>query len=374
LRASRVILFALAGSCAALSGTSSALANCGCSPSLIPILDPQLGLISVATSQIMEAGVQSNLRDVRDGIQRAAATFPGLMRYTWDPNDRDDLNVLAYAKAPPLFKAPPKPPEPTVKYAVWGMGYYDQENRTGTFAGVDIGRTTSTVGGLGGFDAAITSGTGTFVIGVLGGPTEARVRGNDGSSARVTGPGVGVYGAYVNGGWSIDGNFLANFFDIDRSAPGAVDLSISLNNYTEAVNLNDKIQLNNGWWMEPTVGFTHTSTIWTGAAVALGLVNGEQTRVTGGVRFGTSFDWNGIRVEPTIKGGLYDDVSITGATVAAAAGTAAFPTDQGKVFGQGIGKLNFIVTPNFSASLEGELRGTSGVFGAAVRGGIRIAF
>jgi hypothetical protein len=71
----------------------------------------------------------------------------------------------------------------------------------------------------------------------------------------------------------------------------------------------------------------------------------------------------------------YSDVEISGGTIAVAAGTPALaPTDEGKVFGQGIAKVNFIWNKNFSSYLEGEVRGRDSVLGAAGRLGLRYAF
>jgi hypothetical protein len=60
--------------------------------------------------------------------------------------------------------------------------------------------------------------------------------------------------------------------------------------------------------------------------------------------------------------------------VAVAAGGAVVPTDEGKVFGQGIARLNFIWNANVSSYLEGEVRGREGVLGAAGRLGLRYTF
>jgi hypothetical protein len=70
----------------------------------------------------------------------------------------------------------------------------------------------------------------------------------------------------------------------------------------------------------------------------------------------------------------YSDVEIRGGTVAAAAGGALVPTDEGKVFGQGLAKLNFIWSSNVSSYIEGEVRGREGVLGTAGRLGLRYTF
>ena len=302
------------------------------------------------------------------------------MRYTWDAND-DDV-VMNYSSSKPVskspvFKAMPQPSMMrTVTYALWGQGFGDIEWRSGTFNGIDLGRTTGTVGALGGADVAITnilSSSDAFVIGVLGGFASAQVRNADGSSARVDGPGVGLYSIYVNGGFSTDATFKVDFFDLNRSVLGTPDLGLSLTNYVIAYNVNYKFSTT-PWWIEPTVGFSHTSTVWGEASRALGLQDGHVLRLQGGIRVGTSYDWNGVMVEPTLAAMLYSDVEIQGGTVAIVAGAPALPTDEGKIVGQGIAKLNFIWNRNLSSYVEGEVRGREGVFGAAGRLGLRYTF
>jgi hypothetical protein len=75
-----------------------------------------------------------------------------------------------------------------------------------------------------------------------------------------------------------------------------------------------------------------------------------------------------------LTGLLYDDGSITGGTVATVVGGTLVPTGEGLVFGQGIGRLAFdwsVAVKGLSTYVEGEVRGSSGVFGAAGRFGAR---
>jgi hypothetical protein len=340
-----------------------------------------LGLVAQNVSQVSVTVVRGVITSIRDAIQRrGGGGSSAALRYTWDPNADDE--ALSYgAKSPvskaPVFKAMPKaPPVRTVTYALWGQGFGDVEWRNANLGGLDLGRTTSTVGAIAGADVTITNifaATDAYVFGVLGGFTSARVRNNDGSSARIDGPGVGLYSIYVNGGFSTDTTFKADFFDLNRSAPLAPDLGLRLTNYTTAVNVNYKFDTM-PWWVEPTVGASYTATVWDGASKAFGFEDGHTWRVQGGVRVGTTYDWNGVKVEPTLTGLVYSDVEIRGGTVAQVAGAALVPTDEGKIFGQGIGKLNFLWTNNFSSYIEGEVRGRDGVLGAAGRAGLRYSF
>src|SRR5207248_1156554 len=131
----------------------------------------------------------------------------------------------------------------------------------------------------------------------------------------------------------------ADLFDLDVNTATAGTTPLHLTNYTSAYNINYKFE-QGIWWIEPTAGFSYTATVWDSASQAIGFTNGRQWRVQGGARVGTSYNWGGVRVEPTLTGLLYDDVSITGGTLVTAFAPLV-PTDQGKVFGQLIGKLNF---------------------------------
>jgi hypothetical protein len=384
MRTHKVAFAAVIATCAAIVGPTAGVACTTCGPTL-----SQQASGSTAQGAAFSGldASESTLRGIRDGIQGMPPTSSGMMRYNADSNDDDtDLFspfVLSYAPKKarannPLVKAPP-PPQPVsnVQYAVWGMGFGEEEDRSGNFAGVDIGRTTRTVGGLVGADAVFTnfmSMPGAVVFGVLGGTTEARANSHDGSSALVQGPGVGVYGAYVNGGFSIDGTSKVDFFGISNTAPATGASSVSMNNYSNALNVNQKFQNVFGtWWAEPTAGFTYMRSIWDGAGHTMGFVDGTTWRVQTGVRFGTSVEWNGIHVEPTLLLWVYDDVTINGGSVAAVLAPTA-PNDEGKVFLAATGKLNFVLTNNLSASLEGEVRGHDNILATAIRGGLRYSF
>ena len=81
-----------------------------------------------------------------------------------------------------------------------------------------------------------------------------------------------------------------------------------------------------------------------------------------------------MQINGTLSTFLYDDVSITGGTLAAAVGVPLTPTDEGKIFGQGTAKLEAQITKNWSAYIEGELRGATNVIGTAGRIGARYTF
>lgn len=258
-------------------------------------------------------------------------------------------------------------------WAAWGQGFGDWENRNGTFNGTDIGRRTATGGGLVGLDVTFTnfgSPTGALVLGVLGAGMRSTTNNADDSSSRVDGPGTGVYAVYVNGGFSTDLTFKADFLTV---APSTLPTSLGLNNYVTAMNVNYKFEYGASWF-EPTVGANYTRALWNDTAHQLGFDDGWSVRVQGGVRWGTSFDvGGGVKLEPTMMALAYDDVRVEGGTLAAAL-TPVAPTDQDKVFGLFNAKLNADYGYGLSAYVEGEVRGRSGVLGTGVRGGIRKSF
>jgi hypothetical protein len=339
-----------------------------------------LGTVSQNTSQVGVDAAHTRIVRARDALQGRGSSRDVALSYSWNP-DEEDSAILNFASKSvsksPVFKAmPQQPPVRTVRYAIWGQGFGDIEWRSADVAGVDLGRTTATVGAVGGADMTVTnifSATDAYVLGVLGSFMSAHVKNNDGSTAQVDGPGVGVYGVYVNGGFSTDATFKVDFFDLNRSTAGLPDLGLHLTNFTISDNVNYKFDVMS-WWVEPTVGFSYTATVWDNASKFFGFEDGHTWRLQGGVRVGTTYDWNGVKVEPTVTGMAYSDVEIRGGTVAAAAGGALVPTDEGKVFGQGLAKLNFIWNPNFSSYIEGEVRGREGVLGTAGRLGLRYTF
>jgi hypothetical protein len=334
-------------------------------------------------SRVSLGVVQAQLTSIRDSIQKGGSTRGKPLGYA---EEEESDRALGYTdpKSPrlaanPLYtkaKEPPKGSEPWL-VATWAQGFGDYEARSGTFNGVDIGHVTGTGGGVAGIDVTIPHlfvSTDAWVIGLLGGDTQASVHNNDGSSARVHGPGVGVYSVYVNGGFSQDSVFKVDFFDLDSTDAVGNTTPLRLVNSTFATNLNYKFLNGNGpSWVEPTVGASYTNTRWDSASLALGLTNGEQWRVQAGVRVGTLFMWNGAEVEPTLAALAYDDVSIVGGTLVNAV-TPVAPSDEGKVFGQLIGKVNFDWGDGFSNYVEAEVRGRENVLGLAARFGARYVF
>jgi hypothetical protein len=332
-------------------------------------LQSALPSVTQAASQAGLTVVQAQITSIRDAIQARPNDGSG--------DEQAYGSATGKGRAPLYAKAPPAGPKSNeYGLAVWGQGFGDYEQRTGTFNGVDIGRITRTWGFIGGIDktfVSLTSKNDALVIGLLSGDTSAGVDAALGNTAHISGPSVGAYGVYVNGGFSTDLTFKADFFGVDQTQIGIGASSFGVNNYTEAFNVNNKYTLSPAWWVEPTAGFLHTNTIWNGMGHDLGMIDGETWRVQGGARIGWNGVWNAMQVEGTLAAMAYDDVSIRGGTISTITAPLV-PTDEGKVFGQLIGKLNFDYSHGLSSYIEGEVRGRDGVVGAAGRVGVRYKF
>jgi hypothetical protein len=297
-----------------------------------------------------------------DGGHTAASDLP------WSMTSFTARNAKAS-----VYKAPPKAQEAlSVYYSTWAVGFYDNERRDETFAGADIGRRTATAGGLGGVLAILTGlpfgqPDDILIVGAFGGDTTSHLRTNSGPTTNVNGPGAGVNAIWMRGGFSADTTLKADFFTLSPSTLAPTELGMST--YNSLTNVNYRIEKGN-WWVEPTGGFGYTSTQWDTATNAMGFVDGHTIRLSGGSRVGTSWDWNSVKVEPVLGLFVYDDVIVRGGNLATAVASPLVRTDEGKLFGQATGKMKFDWTERFSSYLEGEVRGRSGVLGAAGRLGL----
>ncbi|MBX9844450.1 MAG: autotransporter outer membrane beta-barrel domain-containing protein [Xanthobacteraceae bacterium] len=374
-----------AGAVCAVSGVlGSVPAQATPPPSTTLPSDQAAGQESAQTTQTTIVVVNTTIQIIRDGLQSILPTGQtGQLAFSADGLDELGIDALGYSgkrkriQSNPLYKAPlqAKPVSASrVIYAVWGQGYVDREWRDASNRGIDFGRRSTTVGGIMGFDAVITNvrtSNDAVVVGLLASETSTTTKGNDNSKTHTRGPGVGVYAAYVVGQFSVDGVYKADFFNLTRTAPNIANLDLGMTNHVVAANFSYKIPLQNAWWVEPTVGFSRTWLNWDDRSAALGYENGREWRVQGGARTGLSYNWNTMRVDPSMSFILYSPVSVEGGAIPVASGQPASPLDEGKVFGQVIGKMNFAISNLLSSYVEGEVRGGHGVLGAAGRLGVR---
>ena len=364
-------------------GPTAAQANVlACGGASAALFKAGVGLIAQQAMQPGLIAVQNQIQNIRDRLQRREAPVSRPVAFAAEPTEfaGSPWSALAYTgvqdSKTPIANASAQPaPAPGPKLGTWGTGYGDWETRRGNFELTDIGRTARTGGGIGGVDLTfrnITSATDAFVVGVFGGAMSSRVTNNDGSVAQIDAPSTGVYAAYVNGGFSTDATFKVDFIDVSSRHPDIAETRLFMTNYSAAANLNYKLEFDPSWF-EPTVGVLVSRNIWDADSAALGYTDGRGVRVQGGARFGTSWLWGAVRVEPTLMGLLYSDVTIDGGTLLNVI-TPLVPTDKGKLFASGSGKVNLDFGNGWSANVEGEVRGRTGVLGTAVRGGLRYQF
>jgi hypothetical protein len=390
--------FKLVGQGAFAAAAITLLVCCTASPSAaqIPIIvvsasaPPSLflrslGYIGQDISQVGSTGIQQQIWGIEDRLQGRPDVGSRPMGFAEEPESGNPVIDSAFAalgysgdpndpKSPFMVKARPAAVS-QVSYSAWAQGLVDYENRTGTFDGIDIGRNTLIGGGIAAADMTIqhvTSASDAVVFGILTGDLTATVRNADGSTAVVHGPSLGAYSAYVNGAFSVDGTFKTDFFTVTETDAG-IATPLGLNNYVATGNVNYKQNMGT-WWFQPTAGVSYTRTVWNTESSALGFTDGTDVRVQGGARFGSGFDWAGIHFDQSLTVLAYDDVLISGGTLAVVTGTPLAPTDEGKIFGQVIGKVEAQLTANWSVNVEGEFRGSTDVYGVAGRVGATYTF
>jgi len=248
-----------------------------------------------------------------------------------------------------------------------------------------LDRTTTTFGFLGGIDFTFLNVTGNsdvLVVGALAGYTTSHVKFKAlTQTTDVSGPGAGVFAAYVRGQFSTDVTFKADFLTQDQQfvdfSGGAALItgsnSIRLNTYSIAGNGNYKIPVNDAWYFEPTVGVIYSDTEFAAGSAALGLADTTSTRVQGGARIGTTWQFANINISSTLTGIAFSTVDISGGTTNAggAAGAGVVQTDEGKVYGQFLLANNYDLGAGWSASSGSDIRFGNGVVGIGTKLGLR---
>ena len=188
-------------------------------------------------------------------------------------------------------------------------------------------------------------------------------------NTRARTPGGAFYVAYINGGFSTDFSFSANFTSADTLTAGVVVVANqSTDSYTSTGNVQYRFDMSPNWWWEPTVGASYTSI----HVDIPGFVDGHSLRLQGGARVGTDLMYGTVKVTPTLQGLAFGDVNVE--TPRLAGTTFVGATDEGFLWGKGIGKVNVQWTDKFSTSVEGEVRGRADVIGYAARAMARLTF
>jgi hypothetical protein len=289
----------------------------------------------------------------------------------------DPIEALGYAKGGMVTKAPPVagPAASTWYVSAWGQGSYDHEDRDARFLGGTVSSRTSSITAVGGFDVmklGITSNSDALVIGFMGMGTSTHTNLVLANSSRSSTPGGGIYATYVNGGFSTDFSFLANFTNTNGVEGGVAFINRDTDSYVTSANMQYKYDMPNNWWYEPTVGVSHTRMYQNLHIPGIFLTDGQQFRFQGGVRAGTEWAYGAVKVQPTLTGLAYTDAQVE---LPHPLGVAFIgPTDEHYIWGKGVGKVNVQWTDKFSTYVEGEVRGRADVLGYAGRVAARYTF
>jgi hypothetical protein len=358
--------------------------------------------VAQETSQVAIGSVDLVLQNRRDELYYSTAHA-----YSMAP--------LGYASDPVVSKAPitptpVPPPQAAIAPAVWLQPVGDWQRVNLITATGDFSHGTDSGGVQAGLDGTITNiiGADAVVMGIVGGYTDSRASyANPGSAARISGPGIGVYGTYVKSGFSADFVTKWDFFDlkysfVDQSGfygpPGGAPFSpsIRLTNFTVAANVQYRFDLTKSAFFEPTAGFSYVDTRYDGnqtipvprfsgctgfsptpSTCSFGLQDGYSVRVQGGARFGTEWINNGVTFIPSLTALAYSDVKITGNATqnlvpASLAGPPLItPTDEGKVRGQVRVAMDIQIGNGFSMCPEAEVRFGNDLFAGGLRLNLR---
>jgi hypothetical protein len=358
---------------------------------------PQVGAI-VATQQQSSFGtIASVLRGRRDAL---GGGIPGGVRplspavWGYAPADSDGSpGALGYA-APaaqnnPLYAIPVAPPPviangPT--WATWVEGLGDWEKRN-PLNSLDVGRTQSTYSTHAGLDATWANpflGGDYVVAGLVGNYTSTRVDLTGlPASLRLEGPGGGFYAMYLNGGFSIDAAAKVDFVNLKEDFSGLIAEGFTLTTVGNTIDITNvgfagNVQYKNkfSWgFIEPTMGFAFTHTMFGNNAAAMGLQDASTLKVQAGARFGGAFQVNGVSVEPNLGLLAYSNVIADGTTLAVlGAPTQDPPTDKGLVRAEVNPELNFGFDNGYSAYIRGSVRAGTELVGGSVKAGVRKEF
>ena len=328
-------------------------------------------VLQVRRDQIQRCSIWPEREECRP--QHRGAAVSAITGYAPSELDADPLSYAPQARHPLalVYKGPPAP-QPGPSWAIWGQGGGDWEhvrpaNSTDNFA--------STYTGLAGVDATwqkLITADDALVLGVVGNWTGSHVSfSGSPATVRLDGPGFGIYGTYVRGGFSIDAIGKFDFMQLTEDFGGlSAALGADLTNAGVSGNIQYKFRLAGNSFVEPTGGVSYTRTMFGGdAATLLGLVNGSTLRVQGGARAGTAWDTPSAIVEATLTGLVYSNVIAQGTNGLLAVGSV--PTDEGKVRGEVDPKLNLDFRNGYTTFLDGSVRFGEGLLGGSAKIGLR---
>jgi hypothetical protein len=352
-------------------------------------LNQSIGHLATTSQQLSFEGVRLMLEGRRDQLQGTlGGTFGNLHPHPMgyapsaleQEQDFEPLAPLSYAgskQSNPLaamaYKAPQAPASTGPSFATWVQGLGDIEHDQASSAD-DTGHTATTYAAQGGIDGTwqnVSKSGDALVLGLVGSYTNAYV-GYDGTptATKLKGPGVGLYGTYLSGGFSADLTGKFDFLGLDEDFAGIVPSnSLDLVNAGASGNLQYKVALAGGGFVEPTGGFSFTRTMFGSGAAALGLTDASTLRLQAGSRWGTSFMSGSTSVEPSLKAVAYDNVIADGSANSAVAGIVA--TDEGKIRGEVTPSLDLDFGNGASATLSSSVRFGQGMLGGSASVNLR---
>jgi hypothetical protein len=343
-----------------------------------PVLDQTIGHIAAIQQQASFSGVQMMLLQRRDQLQGTLSghgTSSGISGYSSSDFDTD-LNALGYDRqsqkanplASPLYDAVPPAAPAIPSWGVWAQGLGDWE-RDAAMSPTDITHLTSTYAAQGGVDGTwqgLMSSDDALVVGIVSSWTSSHVSfDNSPATMQLVGPGVGVYSEYVRGGFSADLTTIVNLLQLNQDLAGlAPNVSVGITTAGLSGNVQYKITGAGNNFLEPTVGFSFTRTIF-GSGATPDMENSSTLRLQAGARVGTTWQVNGISIDSSLKALIYGDAIAGGTSIEASAfGEAIARTDEGLIRGELDPELCFNLADGYSVTLSG-----SAFYGQAVVGG-----
>jgi hypothetical protein len=205
-----------------------------------------------------------------------------------------------------------------------------------------------------------------LVVGIVSSWTSSHVSfDNSPATMQLVGPGVGVYSEYVRGGFSADLTTIVNLLQLNQDLAGlAPNVSVGITTAGLSGNVQYKITGAGNNFLEPTVGFSFTRTIF-GSGATPDMENSSTLRLQAGARVGTTWQVNGISIDSSLKALVYGDAIAGGTSIEASAfGEAIARTDEGLIRGELDPELCFNLADGYSVTLSG-----SAFYGQAVVGG-----
>jgi len=150
--------------------------------------------------------------------------------------------------------------------------------------------------------------------------------------------------------------------------------STNLNQLTIYDNVNYEIPLYERVTIAPTAGFWYVNSTYSSSAAALGLSDGYIFRIQGGAKLRVDSMLGDTRMTTLLTGLIFDDVVVHGNNIQAGSfgSSGNILSDEGKVQGEAIASVNFDFGRGLSASVQGDVYGGQGVFGAGGKATIRM--